>query len=380
MALEATVSVLVILICEYRVCASIPGNKLLRGIRSKRYHTPLAFFTWPDSFKLGAKKACSMDEQSEIKLDSFGGEVRLRGGSTAESIPGPTTKPLTQKSNAQGAFHGEQIQQTENGSMVKCAPGSPLSELISMLQAQESALMMQASQCRAAAQRLVFIQQLLYSKVYSKGGEPKNQVELEDEVVRWKVCTFEMHRHLNKCFLSAGKSFADLLGESKISLPEISPAKSAELQGLLDSAVTPDHHSEEDEDLKIAKGRKSVILPPDGPTIRAIDRKRALETQVFFFVPVLHVGGNQLKFLLCGRFFLLRQSMRSFASRLGMDLPCMGLYRMHPILFMVSMCVKEFQNRFLRTLNYFVFRRVPWRYRTSSCMGYRSIQARWGRN
>ena len=278
MALESTVIVLAMLISEHRAGASIPGNSLLKVMRSKRYHTPLAFFTWPDSFKLGAKKACSMDEQNEVKADSFGGEARLRGGSTADSIPGPTTRPLSQNSKSQAAFHGDQTQQTDTGS--KCAAGSPLTELISMLQAQESALMMQASQCRAAAQRLIFIQQLLYSKVYSKGGEPKNQAELEDEVVRWKVCTFEMHRHLNKCLISAGKNFAELLGESKISLPEISPAKSAELQGLLDSAVTPDHHSEEDEDLKVAKVRKTAILAPDGPTIRAIDRKRALETQV----------------------------------------------------------------------------------------------------
>jgi hypothetical protein len=280
-AVEFTILVLSMLISEYRVDASISGNNLLRG--SVRHRKALAFFTWPDSFKLGAKKACSTGEPNDVKSDSFGGEARLRGGSTtAESIPGPTTRPLSQTAKSQAAFHGDQIYKTENGDIVKCSPASPLTELISMLQAQESALMMQASQCRAAAQRLIFIQQLLYNKVYSKGGEPKNQAEVEDEVVRWKVCTYEMHRQLNKCLQSAGKNFADLLGESKISLPEISPAKSAELQGLLDSAVTPDHHSEEDEDVKNAKVRKTAILPPDGPTIRAIDRKRALETQTLF--------------------------------------------------------------------------------------------------
>jgi hypothetical protein len=334
MAFEVTVLVLAMLIPEYRAGASIPGN-LLKGISSKRYHTPLAFFTWPDSFKLGAKKACSRDEQNDVKADSFGGESRLRGGSTAESVPGPTTRPLSQKAKSQAALHGDQMQQTEKGSMDKCPAGSPLTELISMLQAQESALMMQASQCRAAAQRLIFIQQLLYSKVYTKGGEPKNQAELEDEVVRWKVCTFEMHRHLNKCLQSAGKNFADLLGESKISLPEISPAKSAELQGLLDSAVTPDHHSEEDEDVKIAKVRQTAILPADGPTIRAVDRKRALETQVSLVTYLERTGGGTMKCLLCGRLCLLRKSMLNFASLLGTDLPCMGLFQMHPILFTV---------------------------------------------
>jgi hypothetical protein len=284
LALQATVTVLVMLISEYRAVATISGSSVLGETRSKRHPMPLAFFTWPDSFKLGAKKACTIDENKDVKADTFGGETRLRGGSTADCVPGPTTRPLSQAAKSQAAFHGDQMHKPESGEMVKCAAGSPLSELISMLQAQESALMMQASQCRAAAQRLVFIQQLLYNKVYSKGGEPKNQAELEDEVVRWKVSTFEMHRQLNKCLLSAGKNFAELLGESKISLPEISPAKSAEFQGLLDSAVTPDHHSEEDDDVKNARVKQAVLVPTDGPTIRAIDRKRTLEPQVSFSI------------------------------------------------------------------------------------------------
>ena len=134
--------------------------------------------------------------------------------------------------------------------------------------------MMQASRCRAAAQRLIFIQQLFYTKIYSKGGEPKSQAELEEEVVRWRVSTFEMHRQLNKCLISAGKNFAELLGEAPLSLPDIS-SRSSDLQGGLDSAVTPEHHSEEDEEVSKAKAAIS-----QGPTIRTIDRKRALDTQV----------------------------------------------------------------------------------------------------
>lgn len=243
----------------------------------KRSSTALAFFAWPDSFKLGSKKACDVEPEStkgNIQGDAYGREARLRGGSTAESIPGPTTKPLTQLSKQQSSFQGEQGSKTENKDVSMTPIGSTLSELVSMLQAQESALMMQASRCRAAAQRLIFIQQLFYTKIYSKGGEPKSQAELEEEVVRWRVSTFEMHRQLNKCLISAGKNFAELLGEAPLSLPDIS-SRSSDLQGGLDSAVTPEHHSEEDEEVSKAKAAIS-----QGPTIRTIDRKRALDTQV----------------------------------------------------------------------------------------------------
>ena len=234
---------------------------------------PLAFFAWPDSFKLGSKKSSDLDEkilQSKIiHGEACGREARLRGGSTAESIPGPTTRPLSKPVQAQ-SFQTEQ----GNAGIVQIGSNNLLSELVSMLQAQESALMMQASRCRAASQRLIFIQQLLYNKVYSKGGEPKNQGELEEEVIRWKVSTYEMHRQLGKCLSTAGNGFAKLLGETQISLPDIS-SKSSNLQGALDSAVTPEQHSEEDEDVN--KAKEAIA---QGPTIRAIDKKRVLDTQV----------------------------------------------------------------------------------------------------
>jgi hypothetical protein len=244
---------------------------------SRRSSSSLAFFAWPDSFKLGSKKACNVEQgnsQGTVQGDSYGREARLRGGSTAESVPGPTTRPLTQAAQPASPFQGEQGSKLDIKEMAKTPIGSSLSELISMLQAQESALMMQASRCRAATQRLIFIQQLFYTKIYSKGGEPKSQAELEEEVVRWRLSTYDMHRQLNKCLVSAGKNFAELLGELPLSLPDVG-IKSADLQGALDSAVTPEHHSEEDEDVTKAKAAIS-----QGPTIRTIDRKRALDTQV----------------------------------------------------------------------------------------------------
>mmetsp|Transcript_89851 Transcript_89851/g.240075 ORF Transcript_89851/g.240075 Transcript_89851/m.240075 type:complete len:629 (+) Transcript_89851:97-1983(+) len=229
---------------------------------------------------LGSKRLFLKDGTRSLQFGSFG-NCRLRGGAADAKpmcdVPGPTTRPLSQTIKSQTSFSSEKYLPTPSDA----ASNVPLSDLVSLLQAQESVLMMQASRCRAAAQRLLFIQQLLYTKVYGKGGEPKNRDELEDEIRGWKAATYEMHRGLSKCINSAGSSFAELLGEPKLVLPELS--KASEFYAGIESDVTTERHSEEDEDVAVAKKTKKISIADgvDGPTTK-IDRKRAFDSQMLF--------------------------------------------------------------------------------------------------
>ena len=87
------------------------------------------------------------------------------------------------------------------------------------------------------------------------------QVSEQQEVERWKMSSVTMQKQLKQYMGKAGKELAEMLGEKPLGT-----LSAEDLQDM--SAVTPDHHSEDDDTVSTAKRRKAVL---EGPSVRKPD-------------------------------------------------------------------------------------------------------------
>ena len=131
----------------------------------------------------------------------------------------------------------------------------PLADTIRTMGMQERALLVQASRCRVAMARLAMLQKIMAGRAL--------QARESKEVERWKVSSVTMQKQLKHYLGTAGKEIAELLGEQSYG----SANRIRDIDEM--SAVTPDHHSEDDDAIASAKRRLSEIA--DGPTIRKSD-------------------------------------------------------------------------------------------------------------
>ena len=220
------------------------------------------------------------------------GQKKLGLGGKSQESEGPTVGP-TVRSKDDGDAGGSLT--LPSSYMPFAVSEGPLAEAMRLVAVQERALLLQASRCRVAMTRMDFLQKIMAARplqVFHRsqserlcsmcalhswfcgvgvgvGGVPwvlmsSNavvQVSEQKEVERWKVSSVTMQKQLKQYMGNAGKELAEMLGEKPLGT-----LSSEDLQDM--SAVTPDHHSEDDDTVSTAKRRKAVL---DGPSVRKPD-------------------------------------------------------------------------------------------------------------